>query len=55
MGQPRGYPSVINKKQKGDTAMSKRKHILQHVIFWGIVGLAVTAEGWMDLLCRAVF
>ena len=35
--------------------MSKRKHILQHVIFWGILGLAVTAEGWMDLLCRVVF
>ena len=42
-------------KQKGDMSMSRRKHILQYVVFWGVIGLAVTAEGWMDLICRAVF
>ncbi len=35
--------------------MSKKKNVLNHVIFWGVLALAVTAEGWMDLLCRAVF
>ena len=35
--------------------MYKKKRILSHVVFWGILGLAVTAEGWMDLLCRAIF
>ncbi len=35
--------------------MSKKKNILHHVMFWGVLGLAVTAEGWMDLICRAVF
>ena len=35
--------------------MSKKKNILYHVMFWGVLGLAVTAEGWMDLICRAVF
>ena len=35
--------------------MSKGKHILNHVIFWGILGLAVTAEGWMNLICKASY
>ncbi len=35
--------------------MSKRKNILQHIVFWGVIVLAVTAEGWMDLICRVVF
>ena len=34
--------------------MSKRKRILEQVIFWGILGLAVTAEGWMDLVCKVI-
>ena len=49
------YPSVIDKKQKGDFIMSKGKNILNHVIFWGVLGLAVTAEGWMNLICKALF
>ena len=35
--------------------MSKKKNMLYHVVFWGVVGLAVTAEGWMDLICRVFF
>ena len=34
---------------------SKKKAVLHHVVFWGVLGLAVTAEGWMDLLCRILF
>jgi hypothetical protein len=38
--------------------MSNRKNVknvLYHIGFWGIVALAVTAEGWMDLLCRFIY
>ena len=35
--------------------MSRKRSILNHVLFWGVVGLAVTAEGWMDLLCRIIY
>ena len=35
--------------------MSKKRNVLGHVLFWGIVCLAVTAEGWMDFICRAIF
>ena len=35
--------------------MSKKKQVVQHVVFWGILILAITAEGWMNLICRAVF
>ncbi len=35
--------------------MFKRKSILLHLSFWSVLLLAVTAEGWMDLICRAVF
>lgn len=35
--------------------MSKKKNILNHLAFWGILALAVTAEGWMDLICRCIF
>ena len=32
--------------------MVQRKKILQHIGFWVVLILAVTAEGWMDLLTR---
>ena len=32
--------------------MFRLKEILHHITFWGVLLLAVTAEGWMDLLCR---
>ncbi len=35
--------------------MSKHKHLVQNVVFFAVLGLAVTAEGWMDLLCRVIF
>ncbi len=35
--------------------MSRKKKILDHVVFWGVLCLAFTAEGWMDLICRVVF
>ncbi len=34
--------------------MFYRKNVLRHLGFWGILILAVTAEGWMDLLCRLI-
>ena len=34
--------------------MSK-KYVLQNVVFWGLMLTAVTAERWMDLLCRVIF
>ena len=35
--------------------MSNRKSIKQHLVFWGVVLLAVSAEGWMDLICRVIY
>ena len=35
--------------------MSHRKEIVYQIGFWCVVTLALTAEGWMDLLCRALF
>ena len=35
--------------------MFKRRVLVQHVSFWGVVLLAATAERWMDLVCRFVF
>lgn len=35
--------------------MSKKKNVLNHVVFWSILALAVTAEGWMDLICRLIY
>ena len=35
--------------------MSKKRNVMHHVIFWGVLCLALTAEGWMNLLCRALF
>ena len=35
--------------------MSKKRNLLSYVVFWGVLVLAVTAEGWMNLLCRAIF
>ena len=34
--------------------MSKKKNWLCQIGFWGVLVLAVTAESWMDLLCRAM-
>ena len=33
----------------------RNKKVLQQISFWGILLLAFTAEGWMDLLCRMFF
>ena len=30
------------------------RNILHHVCFWSVLVLAVTAEGWMDLLSRVI-
>lgn len=35
--------------------MSKRKNVLHHICFWCVIVLAVTAEGWMDMLCHVIF
>lgn len=35
--------------------MSRKKTIVQHIVFWGILAAAVTAEGWMNLICGALF
>ena len=35
--------------------MSKRKMVLYNLEFWGVIGIALTAEWWMDALCRLVF
>ena len=35
--------------------MSKKKSVMRHVVFWGILLTAFTAEGWMDLVCRLLF
>ena len=35
--------------------MSKRKNIMHHITFWCVLLLAVSAEGWMDLLCRVIY
>jgi len=34
--------------------MSRHNKFFQHICFWSVLLLAVTAEGWMDLLYRAV-
>ena len=34
--------------------MGKKKNVLDHVVFWGILVLALTAEGWMDLVCSLI-
>ena len=34
--------------------MFKRNRLWLHLSFWTILTLAVTAEGWMDLLCQGV-
>ncbi len=33
----------------------KKKTVLYHMSFWTILVLAITAEGWMDLLCHFLF
>ncbi len=35
--------------------MSKKKKVLDHVIFWGVLVLAFTAEGWMDMICKVIY
>ena len=35
--------------------MSRHNKIWQHLCFWSVLLLAVTAEGWMDLLCRIIY
>jgi hypothetical protein len=35
--------------------MSNRKNVLYHIGFWGVLALAVTAEGWMNLICRMIY
>ena len=35
--------------------MSQNKKVMQHIVFWGVLLAAATAEGWMDLLCRAIY
>ena len=35
--------------------MSKKNHVIHHIVFWGILAVAFTAEGWMNLLCRAIY
>ena len=32
-----------------------RHKLVQHIGFWSVLLLAVTAEGWMDLLCGALY
>ena len=34
--------------------MSRRKEIGYQVGFWCVIALALTAENWMDLLCRVI-
>ena len=34
--------------------MLNRKN-LYNLGFWGVIALAVTAERWMDLICRVIF
>ena len=31
-----------------------KRNVLDHVVFWGILVLALTAEGWMDLVCALI-
>lgn len=54
MGQLLLYPAVRYQKERM-IAMSKRKSIWLHVSFWSVLAIAVTAEGWMDLICRGLF
>ena len=35
--------------------MFHNKALARRVGFWSVLFLAVTAEGWMDLLCRLLF
>ncbi len=35
--------------------MSKKRELLRQIGFWGTLVLVLTAEGWMDLLCRAIY
>ena len=34
--------------------MSNRKNLLYSLCFWGVLVLAFTAEGWVDILCRVI-
>ncbi len=35
--------------------MFRHRSLWYHVSFWSVLILAVTAEGWMDLLCQGLF
>lgn len=35
--------------------MFRRKNMVRHICFWGVLILTLTAEGWMDLICRALY
>lgn len=45
---------IVPKTERTVLYMSHRKNILYHIGFWCILILAVTAEGWVDLLIRAL-
>lgn len=34
--------------------MFRGKNLLRQLSFWGVLLLAVTAEGWGNLLCRLI-
>lgn len=34
--------------------MTRRKERMYQIGFWCVVTLALTAEGWMDLLCKVL-
>ena len=44
-----------DRQKKGRIKMSHGKKWLMHLSFWSVLLLALTAEGWMDLICRAIY
>lgn len=46
---------ALQTDRKDGFAMSKRKMLVYNLEFWGVIGFALTAEWWMDLICRLVF
>ncbi len=35
--------------------MSRHNRVIWQIGFWGVLILALTAENWMDLVCRVLF
>ena len=35
--------------------MSRHNKFMQQLCFWSVLLLAVTAESWMDLVCKVIF